>query len=119
MNKAPKKLMEDPVFKDNFDWFQFSTYVKSEVSRLIKPFEDTLAKRHVEATERYNHINDVNKRLDTIEAYHRLVDSGAVTAPTQFDILEEKIVKDRVELREDQSTFNSQMKRMLDITDKL
>jgi len=49
----PKPLMEDATFKDSFDWFQFQSYVRSEVSTLIKPFADTLAERHVEATERY------------------------------------------------------------------
>ena len=38
----PKPLMEDASFKADLNWFQFQSYVKSEISMLIKPFHDTL-----------------------------------------------------------------------------
>ena len=44
-----KPLMEDESFKADLNWFQFQSYVKGEVSMLIKPFHEELKKRHVEA----------------------------------------------------------------------
>jgi hypothetical protein len=61
----------------------------------------------LEAIDKFKGIDGIIYRLDTIEAYARLQQSGGTKNPTKFDDLEKKIIDDRIELKEGQSTFQS------------
>jgi len=72
------------------------------------------------ALERYSDLNSLFDRLETLEAYCRIEQTklGKKT-PTQFDVLEKKIVDDRVELKEGIADFNGQIKTVNEFMAKL